>query len=209
MLCSVCGAQIGDGSRFCNKCGAVVTATAPQAAISTRPSARMEGTRTGTIAERPTDAPEQVVFSIRPALLFVGLAYTAAALVWIVLTALVAAITAQFDLGQGPGAVAVVLIGLVLFAYPALLHLRRQRHRYTLTNYKLEIQTGILARTTRNVLLSKIQDVTVASTILKRLVGIGDVVIETAGEAGRITLKNVPNAKRNADILLRELQRWN
>jgi uncharacterized membrane protein YdbT with pleckstrin-like domain len=163
----------------------------------------------GAVAPRQTEAPEQPIFSVRPALLFVGFAYTIAAVVWIALTALVAAVSAQFDFGRGPGAIAVVVIGFVLFAYPMLLHLRRQRYRYTLTNYKLEIQTGLLARSTRNVLLGKIQDVTVESSILKRLVGIGDIVIETAGEMGRVTLRNVPNAKRYADILLRELQRWN
>jgi uncharacterized membrane protein YdbT with pleckstrin-like domain len=131
-----------------------------------------------------------------------------AAFLWIGVTALVAAASAQFDLGRGPGAIAVVTVGIVIFAYPALLHLRRQRYRYALTNYKLEVQTGLLARTTRNILLGKIQDVTVMSTILKRMFGIGDIVLETAGEAGRVTLKNVPNAKRNADIKLRELQRW-
>jgi uncharacterized membrane protein YdbT with pleckstrin-like domain len=162
-----------------------------------------------SVTSRQTDVAERVIFSIRPALLFVGFAYAVAALLWILVTALVAAVSAHFELGKGPGAIAVVVVGLVLVLYPALLHLRRQRFRYTLTNYKLEIQSGLLARSTRNILLAKIQDVTVASTILKRMVGIGDIVLETAGEAGQITLKNIPNAKRYADTLLRELQRWN
>jgi uncharacterized membrane protein YdbT with pleckstrin-like domain len=202
MTCGVCGAQVSAGNRFCSKCGSVVVATASQAALAVE-------TRAPAAPSRQTEAPELVVFTVRPALLFVGFTYAVAALIWIASTALVAAVTAHFDLGKGAGAAAVALVGVVLFAYPALLHLRRQRFRYTLTNYKLEIQTGLLARSTRNILLGKIQDVTVQSSILKRLVGIGDIVIETAGEMGRVSLRNVPNAKRYADILLRELQRWN
>jgi uncharacterized membrane protein YdbT with pleckstrin-like domain len=208
MVCSVCGAQVAAGNRFCSRCGAV--ATASPATLAARAEGRTGDPYATTATPRlAPEAPERVIFSVRPALLFVGLAYTAAALVWLAATALVAAVSAQFNLGRGPGAAAVVVIGAALFAYPALAHLRRQRYRYTLTNYKLEVQTGLLARTTRNILLSKVQDVTVASTILKRLVGIGDIVIETAGEAGRLSLGNVPNAKRYADILLREIQRWN
>jgi len=162
-----------------------------------------------SVEARQQDAPERVIFSVRPALLFVGFAYGVAALIWLVATALVAWVSAYFALGKLPGAIAVVVVGALLVIYPAILHLRRQRFRYTLTSHKLEIQTGLLSRSTRNILLGKIQDVTVASTILKRLVGIGDIVLETAGETGHIALKNIPNAKRYADQLLNELHRWN
>ena len=41
--------------------------------------------------------------------------------------------------------------------------------RYTLTDSKIEIDYGLIARTTRNILLPKIQDVTVSASIPQRI----------------------------------------
>ena len=46
--------------------------------------------------------------------------------------------------------------------------------RYTLTDSKIEIDYGLIARTTRNIPLAKIQDVTVSASILQRILGFGD-----------------------------------
>jgi uncharacterized membrane protein YdbT with pleckstrin-like domain len=197
MRCGACGARVEPGSRFCNHCGAAADAVAVAVEPGSEP------------ARRHVDQPEQVVFTVRPSFLFVGVKYGVAAVFWLLAAAVIAAIASYFDLGTMFGATAVVVVGLLLFVAPAISHLRRQRYVYTLTNYKLEIQEGIIATTTRNVRLSKIHDVTVQWSVLKRLAGVGDVVIDTATDAGRIYLANIPNPKRYADILLRELQRWN
>ena len=54
--------------------------------------------------------------------------------------------------------------------------------RYTLTDSKVEIDTGLIARTTRNIPLTKIQDVTVSASIPQRLLGFGDLLIDNASE---------------------------
>ena len=197
MQCGACGTRVELGSRFCNHCGATVDAVA----VAVAPDA--------AVARRQPDQPEHVIFSVRPSFLFVGVKYAIAAALWLLASAVIAWIATYFDLGLPAGAASVAVVGLVLFAGPAFSHLRRQRYAYTLTNYKLEIQEGIFATTTRNVRLSKIQDVTVQWSLLKRMVGVGNIVIDTAAEAGRLYISNIPNPKRYADILLRELQRWN
>jgi len=81
--------------------------------------------------------------------------------------------------------------------------------RYTLTDSKIEIDYGLIARTTRNIPLSKIQDVTVSATIIQRLLGFGNVVIDNASEVGGTTvLRNINSPRHYADLLLRELRRW-
>lgn len=62
--------------------------------------------------------PEQVIFSIRPAFLFVGVRYAVAAVLWLVAAALVAAGASWMQLPLWTGAVAVVVIGLLLFLKP-------------------------------------------------------------------------------------------
>jgi uncharacterized membrane protein YdbT with pleckstrin-like domain len=81
--------------------------------------------------------------------------------------------------------------------------------RYTLTDSKIEIDTGFISQTTRNLPLRNIQDVTVKTTVFQRLCGFGDLVIDNANETGGPTvLDNIPEPRRHMDMLLRELRRW-
>jgi len=95
-----------------------------------------------------------------------------------------------------------------LLLIPGYYHLRRNMVRYTLTDSKIEIDTGLVARTTRNIPLSKIQDVTVSASIPQRLLGFGDLIIDNASELGGSTvLRNITKPRQHADLLLRELRR--
>ncbi len=58
--------------------------------------------------------------------------------------------------------------------------------RYTVTDAKLQIDTGLIARTTKNIPLSKVQDVTVSASIPQRLMGFGDIIIDNASETRRL-----------------------
>jgi uncharacterized membrane protein YdbT with pleckstrin-like domain len=100
-------------------------------------------------------------------------------------------------------------MALALLLIPAYYHVKRNMVQYTLTNHKLEIDEGFIARTTRNLPLRNIQDVTVSATILQRLLGYGDVVIDNASEVGGSTvMHNIHNPRQYADLLLRELRRF-
>jgi uncharacterized membrane protein YdbT with pleckstrin-like domain len=100
-------------------------------------------------------------------------------------------------------------LALALLLIPAYYHLKRNMLRYTLTDSKIEIDYGLIARTTRNIPLAKIQDVTVSASILQRLLGFGDVVVDNASELGGTTiLHNINNPRQYADLILRALRRW-
>src|SRR5438045_5111631 len=101
-----------------------------------------------------------------------------------------------------------VPIALALLLIPAYYHLKRNMVRYTLTDAKIEIDYGLIARTTRNIPLSKIQDVTVSASIPQRILGFGDVVVDNASEIGGTTvLHNINNPRHYADLILRHLPR--
>jgi membrane protein YdbS with pleckstrin-like domain len=144
---------------------------------------------------------ERVVFSVRPTMLFVGLGYALAALAAIGLTVLLARyspLSAFYSL----------VVSLPLLLVPAYHHLRRNTIKYTLTDSKIEIDRGLVARRTRNIPLRNIQDVTVSATIPQRLLGFGDVIVDNASELGGTTvMHNIPAPRRHAEMLLRELRR--
>ena len=71
------------------------------------------------------------------------------------------------------------------------------------------VMLGQIARTTRNIPLSKVQDVTVSASIPQRVLGFGDIIVDNASEIGGSTvLHNINKPRHYADLLLRELRRW-
>lgn len=197
MRCVNCGSFLDSDSRFCKNCAT------PVRDIEETRIARPQTSTPARYRDEDDDV-ESVIFTVRPTLLFVKMGYAAAILGAIVLTILLAMISFveipwYFSLP--------VALGLLLI--PAYYHLKRNMLRYTLTDSKIEIDYGLIARTTRNIPLAKIQDVTVSASILQRILGFGDVVVDNASELGGSTiLHNINNPRHYADLLLRELRRW-
>jgi membrane protein YdbS with pleckstrin-like domain len=193
MHCSNCGSYVPPGVRFCSGCG--LPASDPEATRIARVQSGIP------VPADDDDDLEQVVFTVRPTLIFIKLGYILAAIGAIGLVFLLA-------LTPLPSWVS-VLLGLTLLLIPAYYHLRRNMVRYTLTDSKMEIDTGLIARTTRNIPLSKIQDVTVSASIPQRILGFGDLIVDNASELGGTTvLHNISKPRHYADLLLRELRRW-
>ena len=197
MHCSNCGSYLAPGVRFCSGCGSA--APDPEATRIVR------SPREVAISERADrhlvdDDQEQVIFTVRPTLIFIKLGYGLAVLGAIGLVSLLALTSLPVYIS--------ILLGLTLLLIPAYYHLKRNMVRYTLTDSKIEIDTGLIARTTRNIPLTKIQDVTVSASIPQRLLGFGDLLIDNASEMGGTTvLHNISKPRHYADLLLRELRR--
>ncbi len=193
MHCSNCGSYIPPGVRFCSNCGS--PAGDPEVT-------RIARVQTGLPLQQDlNEALEQVIFTVRPTMIFIKLGYALAVLAAFGLVLLLAWIDVP--------ALISVPIGLALLLVPAYYHLRRNMIRYTLTDSKLEIDTGLIARVTRNIPLSKIQDVTVSASIPQRLLGFGDLIVDNASElAGTTVLHNISTPRHYADLLLRQLRRW-
>jgi uncharacterized membrane protein YdbT with pleckstrin-like domain len=144
---------------------------------------------------------EHTVFTVRPTMLFVKAGYALAVITGFALVFLLS------SLGVSP--TISIPLALALLLIPAYYHIRRNMVRYTVTDSKLQIDTGLIARTTKNIPLSKVQDVTVSATIPQRIMGFGDIVIDNASElGGSIVLHNISKPRHYADLLLRELRRW-
>ncbi len=195
MTCAICGSVLNPESRFCDQCGAPARDSE---------ETRIARPQSATPARYDDDDGESEIFSARPTMLFIKIGYGAAivgAVLLVVLLSMIKFIDVPLYIS--------VPIGLALLLIPAYYHLKRNMVRYTLTDSKIEIDYGLIARTTRNIPLSKIQDVTVSASIPQRILGFGDVVVDNASEIGGSTvLHNVNNPRQYADLILRQLRRW-
>ena len=192
MTCPQCGAYLTPSVRFCSNCGA--------------PASDPEATRIARLQSRALEFTsdqdlEHTVFTVRPTMLFVKVGYALAVVAGIALVFLLASL--------GVSASISIPLALALLLILAYYHMRRNMVRYTVTDSKLQIDTGLIARTTKNIPLSKVQDVTVSASIPQRLMGFGDIIIDNASEiGGSIVLHNISSPRHYADLLLRELRRW-
>jgi uncharacterized membrane protein YdbT with pleckstrin-like domain len=84
----------------------------------------------------------------------------------------------------------------------------RWRTTYTITNERLMIQHGLLARNHQETRLERVQNVASRQSVLERLLGVGTVEFDTAGEAQYdFAFKGVANPReivRAVDRALRE-----
>ncbi len=231
MFCNRCGNKLSPESQFCNRCGNRVAgaeeSTQPQQSRSETPFRSVRPARRHMApANRPAprrvggyqeeeEEPnlpetyydddsssdnEEVIFQIRPAFYNVGIAYIIAISISVALTAGLAFI-------QVPFAIALAVCS-IFFLYPLRLHIQNRRVTYTLTSIKVEIEEGIFSHSTRNIPLRNIQDVTVQASFQERLIGIGDVLIDSASTAGKITMTNINDPNKYADMILDQLEYW-
>jgi len=132
---------------------------------------------------------------IRPTLRFILLGYAAAgavelaALVWWLLR---------------PDALSMVvwIAASALLLWPLARHLERQRIRCALQGGHLRYQYGIFSTTVKTIPVAKIQDVTVKRSLMQRIWGVGNLRIETAGQASALEIPNVENPARTAEKIL-------
>jgi len=96
-----------------------------------------------------------------------------------------------------------------LLVLPAILVVwtlaRQLRLRYTkliIAGDKLKYETGMMSRSVRAMDLAKVQDVVVDQTFMDRILSLGTISIQTAGETSRLTMSGVENPQQVAEFIL-------
>ncbi len=187
MFCIKCGANNPNEAVYCLKCG--------------NQFEREEETRVAARNVSVVETKGSPIFSITPTLKFVKLGYLLAIIGAFLLVALMSIFLPSIS------SIIAILVGLVLLLIPAFYHFRQKLVRYTLTDTMIEIDKGIISRSTQNIPLRRIQDVTVSSTFLQRILGFGDIVVDNASETGsKVTLDNIDSPRKYADILLKQMR---
>ena len=94
----------------------------------------------------------------------------------------------------------VVLAGLFVLSFLALFTAWRVQvwahTNLVLTDQRLIYQTGVFTRQSREIPLAKINDVSFMQMVLARMLGMGDLVVESASESGPFAYFNVPDPER-------------
>lgn len=184
MYCKKCGSPNDDDAVYCKKCGTLL-----ESEDETRVVRR----------DIPISGGSEVL-RINPTLKFVKVGYVLAALGALLLVVILALTPVPTWLS--------VIIGLMLFVIPAYYHLQQRLVSYSLTDQSIEVDSGLVSRTTRNIPLTRIQDVTVSSSVVQRLLNFGDVVIDNASEdGGKLIIKNIDSPREYADRLLSHMRR--
>jgi uncharacterized membrane protein YdbT with pleckstrin-like domain len=72
---------------------------------------------------------------------------------------------------------------------------------YELTNRRLRLRAGVVARRGRDFPLSRISDVSFRQGLLDRLLGCGRLIVESPGEHGQLVLTEIPQVQRVQALL--------
>ncbi len=122
---------------------------------------------------------EHVLFQGHPSWRSTLTFYLKGLLVVALAAALAAAVTAVGDefSGGATGAVALAALALMLVAG----YLIRMGTTYTITNRRLHIKRGIVARRTQEARLERVQNVNTDQSALERILKVGTVDFDTAG----------------------------
>jgi uncharacterized protein len=94
------------------------------------------------------------------------------------------------------------LIVPLVFIWPLARWVRWRSTKVTIAGDRLRYETGMAAKSTRTIQLTKLQDVRVDQGMFQRLFNIGDISLETSGETSRLTLYKVDRPHQIADELL-------
>jgi membrane protein YdbS with pleckstrin-like domain len=142
---------------------------------------------------------EKIIFQTRPSLYRVVVSCLRVALLSLLAAAIVGYVGGKF-------AIVLALSGC-FFLIPLIREIQRRRVEIVLTTSRLGYESGMLSKTFDDVPLRSIRNVTTRSSIIQRLFGVGDVLIDSATLQGRIPLKNLRDPRRLADLILTQMHR--
>ena len=81
-----------------------------------------------------------------------------------------------------------------------------QTTQFVVTSERLVFRSGILAKNTRDIPLDKINDLASSQTFFERILGAGDLLIESAGERGLQTFKDIPHPDAVQQEIYRQME---
>lgn len=101
-------------------------------------------------------------------------------------------------------AVAAIAVGL-LIVWSFVPYLRWKNTAYVLTSHRLTISTGVLSKSNDDIPMSKVNTVSADQTLMERILGSGTLNVESAGEQGHVTLRDIPRIQDVRAELFRAL----
>jgi uncharacterized membrane protein YdbT with pleckstrin-like domain len=131
-------------------------------------------------------------------------------------TVILSILTILFLILSGPvihykgllGQIRLILGGVIIFLLVINLayeYLRWQNQRYTITNERVILKSGLVGKFSKSIALERIQDVQTYQSLAGRMANFGNVKIESAGRDGAEVLGYIPNPNHFRDELFQQL----
>jgi membrane protein YdbS with pleckstrin-like domain len=95
--------------------------------------------------------------------------------------------------------VGILILGVVPF-------LRWWFTYFVLTSDRLITRTGVIAKHSKEMPLERINDVTFNQSVIERMLGAGDLLVESAGERGQTRISNVRNPEQIQLMIYKETE---
>lgn len=145
---------------------------------------------------------EDVVLDLRPhwSTLFVPVA----ALVVVVAGAIGASVA---DAPSWTGYPILAIVALT-FVWLVLRWLRWTTTNFTVTNDRIVYRSGVLAKKGREIPLDRVNDISFAQSVFERVIGAGDLMIESAGQQGQERYTDIPHPSKVQNVIYREMERF-
>ena len=109
------------------------------------------------------------------------------------------------------GAGTVFIIASFVLVVVALVWLLMRVLRWTTTNFvvttdRLIFRSGVLSKHGREIPLERVNDITFNATLFERMIGAGDLVIESAGERGQQMFTDIPRPMQVQNEVYRQIE---
>jgi uncharacterized membrane protein YdbT with pleckstrin-like domain len=140
--------------------------------------------------ERLLSEDEELIYDLRPH----WLTLVVPVLVTLVVMVAVGAAWVVMPAGdlQQPARLAVGVLGMVVLLITVVGRvLRWSTTHFVLTTERLIFRSGLVAKFGREIPLERINDVTFSQSLFERLIGAGDLLLESAGEHGQSRFSNI------------------
>lgn len=146
---------------------------------------------------------EDIVVELRPHWFFLagpGVALAGSLLLAIVVSSRVAGDVQRLAL------IPLLLLVLLALGWFVVRYAKWATTTFVVTTDRLIHRTGVISKSGREIPLERLNDVSFHSTLFQRLLGAGDLLIESAGERGQQLFSSFPHPERTQNLIHHQIE---
>jgi uncharacterized membrane protein YdbT with pleckstrin-like domain len=99
------------------------------------------------------------------------------------------------------------LIPGVILIWAIAKHVATRHVKLTVGIDKLSLETGFMAKITRTVPIAQVQHVRVEQSMMQRMLGTGNLILESGGGLGRLVMESVDRPHQVTDEILSQMNK--
>jgi uncharacterized membrane protein YdbT with pleckstrin-like domain len=147
---------------------------------------------------------EDIVLDLRPHWWYLA-KQTIALVLSVALAIFVAAALAE-GTGKNVALVATLILVLIVVVWFSVRFAKWFFTNFVVTTDRLIYRTGVIAKHGREIPLDRVNDITFNQRIFERMLGAGDLIIESAGERGQQMFTDIPQPMKVQNEIYRQME---